>query len=335
MMIDEFRPAPQPHRRQVLAGLGTLAAAALGARQAAAELTPKVAIGKDGWLFSAWEDLRVTSLEKSRRVARIISTAVSLLRSAGIEAVICMTPMKARIYGEFLPPDFQPNPAFAGRYADLLQLWHRDGTLVPDLATFFLQQKAAQKELLYFKADIHWTPHGADLAGTEFARQINARHDLPASSQPGLQLGRYFDIRYDRNDLAQLLPPTEAARYPFQTIRLRRPAASKASLTDDDAADVVVLGNSYMDTDYTFPTVLSNQLNRPVGLLWKPGGGPFSILVDYLASPQFRQNRPRLIVWHVMEGNMEVMPDHTGMWGSGAMSEESFIGKVRTLAARR
>jgi alginate O-acetyltransferase complex protein AlgJ len=315
--------------------LATASIAWAGSRTAHAEMTPKVAIGKDGWLFSAWEDLRVTSIEKSRRVAQIISTAASLLRSGGIETVICMTPMKARIYSEFLPPDFQPNPAFAGRYSALLQDWRRDGILVPDLATYFLEQKTAQREVLYFKADIHWTPSGADLAGIEFAKEITEKHILPPSAQPGLKLGPYFVTRYGQNDLARLLPESEFSKYPFQNMRLRRPVVSKTALTEDDQADVMVLGNSYMQADYTFPTVLSNQLNRPVGLLWKPGGGPFSILVDYLNSPQFRQSRPRLLVWHVMEGNMEIMPDHVGMWGPGAMPAETFLSQVRTLVARR
>ncbi len=315
-----------------------LAAASMawaGTRPAFAEVTPKVVIGKDGWLFAAWEDLRVTSLEKSRRVAQIISTAVSLLREHGVETVICMTPMKARIYSEFLPPDFQPNPAFAGRYNAVVQEWRRDGTLVPDLASYFLAQKTAQHEVLYFKADIHWTPSGADLAGIEFAKEINDKHILHPSPRPGLKLGPYFVTRYAQNDLARLLPEAEFSKYPFQNMRLRRPEASKTALTDDDSADVMVLGNSYMQADYTFPTVLSNQLNRPVGLLWKPGGGPFSILVDYLSSPQFRQNRPKLLVWHVMEGNMEILPDHAGMWGPGAMPTETFLSQVRTLVPRR
>lgn len=321
-------------RRAVLAA-GSASLLGSAHRAAHAEVTEKVAIGRDGWLFSAWEDLRVTSIEKSRRVAQVISTAAGLLREHGIETVICMTPMKARIYPEFLPPDFQPNAAFAGRYNTLIQDWRRNEMLVPDLATFFLAEKTAQKELLYFKADIHWTPSAADLAGTEFAKEINARRILPPSPQPGLKLGPYFVTRYGQNDLARLLPAAEFSKYPFQSMRLRRPVASKASLTEDDRSDVMVLGNSYMQADYTFPTVLSNQLNRPVGLLWKPGGGPFSILVDYLSSPQFIKSRPRMIVWHVMEGNMEIMPDHKGMWGTGAMSSDTFISKVRTLAARR
>jgi alginate O-acetyltransferase complex protein AlgJ len=312
-------------RRTALAG----AAGFVLSQPARAELTPKVAIGKEGWLFPAWEDLRRTSLARSRQIGDVVSIAASLLRKAGIETVVLMTPMKARIYGEFLPDDFQPNADWARRYDQLAEDWRRGDIVVPDLAAFFTAKRKAQPELLYFKADIHWTPLAADLAAIETARLIRERKWLAKSDKPGLKLGAPFTMKYANNDLAALLPPAETGKYPFQTIRLRRPIAAKAGLLDDEAGDVVVLGNSYMQTDYTFPTVLSNQLERPVSLLWKPARSPYAMMLDYLQGPLAKQTKPRVIVWHMMEGNMELAPDDTGFWNSGAMTASAFHSQLR------
>lgn len=317
-------------RRSVLLG----AAATTVTNQASAELTPKVAIGKDGWMFPAWEDLRHTSLQRSRQIGDIVSVASSILRQAGIETVVVMTPMKARIYGDFLPPEFQPNADWQRRYAQISEDWRKAGILVPDLVAYFTTQRTAQSEALYFKADIHWTPTGADLAAQEVARQIKEKRLLGPSPKPGLKLGPYFVTRYGQNDLARLLPEAEFKNYPFQNMRLRRPAGKANTLLDDDAGDVAVLGNSYMLADYTFPTVLSNQLDRPVSLMAKVARSPYALLLDYLDSPAFRQMRAKVIVWHMMEGNMEVAPDNAPFWNSGAMSAVEFHGKLRQLVAR-
>lgn len=313
-------------RRSALGG----AALCISGR-AFAKLTPTLAIGQDGWIFPAWEDVRHVSLAKSRKAGDLVATAAAALRKANIETCLLLTPMKARIYGEFLPPDFKPNGDFQPRYAQLVDDWRRAGLIVPDLATVFAAERHRRSEPLFFKADLHWTTTGAELGGIEAARAIGERHFLPPSAQPGTRLGPYAVMTYAQNDLARQLPETEFGKIPFETTRYRAPVNGRLDAPMDAAADVAVVGNAFVHPGYTFPTVLSNQLNRPVTAWVKTGRSPYALLLDYLASAAFRKQRARVVVWHLMEGVMDLPPDFTDFWQTGSMSQAIFLSELRKL----
>lgn len=304
------------------------------ARPAYAEMTPTLALGKSGWIFPAWEDVRHVNLAKARKAGDLITTAAGVLRKAGIETCILVTPMKARIYGEFLPDEFQPNADCQARYGQLVTDWRKAGLIVPDLAALFLAQRKQQPEPLYFKADLHWTTTGADLAAIEVAREIKDRHVLPPSAKPGVRLGPYATMPYAQNDLARQLPDAQFRKFPFENTRYRIPANGKLGTPMVEAADVAVIGNAFVDPGYTFPTVLSNQLNRPVTTWVKTGRSPYALLLDYLASPAFHQERARVVVWHFMEGVMDLPPDFTDFWQTGIMPPAKFLGDLQSLIVR-
>ncbi len=326
-------------RRRLLGGLGAAALGlpALAPTTAQAQVAGNVVIGKDGWLFPAWDDVRRVDLAKTRRVAQFVNSAIQTMKLAGIEVVVSLTPTKARVYPEFLPEGFRSTPDADRRYALVLEELRRQGTLVPDLATLFATMRRSQPaEQIYFKADIHWTPMGAEPAATETAREIKARVQLPAAPRPGTRLGPPVTMRYEKNDLAAELPVAEQRRYPFEPFRVRQVVTQgQAALVEDDSADVTVVGNSFMQVGYGFPPMLSNQLARPVALAVKIGRvGPYRTLLDYLASPGFRSQRPKVLVWHFLEGNMEIMPDHTGTWAGAAMAPNAFMTELRNRVAR-
>jgi alginate O-acetyltransferase complex protein AlgJ len=101
-------------------------------------------------------------------------------------------------------------------------------------------------------------------------------------------------------------------------------------MIEDDTADVVVIGNSYMQPKYNFAPALSNQLNRPVSLVWKVHlVGPYKTLLTYLGSESFRQHRPRAIVWNFHEVDMEPMTNSRAAWPQDAMTDEAFLADVR------
>jgi len=297
----------------------------------------QVVIGRDGWLFGAWENVRQVDLRKTREVCRYISQSVQVIQEAGIKVALCVTPMKARVYREFLPADFQFSTEADQRYGVVMEELQRSRALMIDHATQFAQLRRSQRDALFFKADIHWTPIGGAAAATELGKLVQSQGGLPAPTRPGTRLGDYISMRYERNDLVEMLPADQQRRFPFENFRVRRivGAPQGVGLIDEDNADVVVAGNSFMQTGFGFPPSFSNQINRPVSLAVKVGRfGPYNTLLDYLRSQMFRQTRPALIVWHFLEGNMEVMPDHTGYWGSAAMSARSFSDELRRLVRR-
>jgi len=312
-----------------------LSGAALAA-PALAEIRGDVVIGRDGWLFAAWEDVRAGNLAGVRRVGGLISEAIGILKQGGIELGIVLVPMRARIYREFLPDNFRMGAEAEQRYATLLAEWRRAGALMPDLATAFAGLRTRERDPIFFKQDNHWRPPAAYLAAEEMARAA-APARLPASSRPGTRLGDWVNFTQATADLAALLPQAERARFPMERYRIRAvPPAVGSLLGDDDAgSDVALAGNSFTMPLFGFTPALSAALGRPISLFMRAGNfGHWKMLTEYLSGPIFRNTRPRLLIWQLLEGNMEHMPDQRGYFGANAMAAAEFLRVVRQAAAR-
>ena len=250
---------------------------------------------------------------------------------------LCITPTKARIYQEFLPADFQPNADATARYGVLMEELARSQAFMVDHATQLAALRRTSRDPLFFKADIHWTPAGGAAAATDLAKLVKDRAGLPAPRRAGTRLGDFISMRYESNDLAGMLPQAQRGRFPYEQFRVRRivGAPQGVGLIEEDGADSVVVGNSFMQTGFGFPPMFSNQLARPVSLAVQVGRfGPYTTLLNYLKSDLFRNERPNLLVWHFLEGNMEIMPDHSGYWGSSAMPARQFTEELRRLVRR-
>ena len=246
--------------------------------------------------------------------------------------VISFTPAKSRVYREYLPADFKWSPDAEKRYAVALEELRKPGTLVPDQATMFNAAHAqAPAQPLFFKADTHWVAAGAEKAAMLVASSIKEKLHLPPSSKPGTKLGAPTTVTQERNDLAALLPAADQARYPFQSYVVRQPVdAGAGGLLDDDTADTIVIGNSFMQPIYAFSNVVSEQLNRPVSLLWKVHQfSPYYNMVNFVRSDTFKKARPKLIIWNFAEVDMETPSNNPGAWGQTAMPPATFMTDLR------
>jgi alginate O-acetyltransferase complex protein AlgJ len=320
-------------RRALFGGVAGCALGALAPRHANAAIVGLVVVGKNDWLFPIWDEVRSVDPQKIHKVTSVINEAVGVLKKSGTEVVISLTPAKSRVYREFLPDDFRFSADADKRYALALDDLRRPGTLVPDLATVLINaRKANPTEDIFFKTDTHWTPSGSEPAGMEIARAINERLRLPPSATPGANLGDYAKMIQAKNDLAELLPPADKAKYPAQPYKVRRvlPAAGQQALLEDDAADTVLIGNSYTQPKYGFSAVISKQLNRPVALVWKVHQfGPYHTMLEYVNSAAFKQRRPKLIIWDFEETDMEAASDRSDVWGQNAMPPANFLAGLR------
>ena len=128
------------------------------------------------------------------------------------------------------------------------------------------------------------------------------------------------------------MPPADAAKYKLESYPLRAVlgGAGSNALLEDDAADVVVIGNSYMQPRFGFASMLSNQLNRPVTLVWKVHQyGPYQTLLSYFGSESFRRKRPNVIVWNFHETDMIIPSDRKDGWGQNVIAPQAFLDGVR------
>jgi len=312
-------------RRTLLAaGAAGLAAPGIARAQTAASLA---VVGKDGWLFPVWDRLTEEEGTQVRPAVQVISRAIGVLKAARIEVAVILIPSKARTYRQFLPDNMRVSAGVDRRYAAVQAELRQAGALAPDLDTPFRARAASTQ--LFFKSDTHWTPMGAELAAVETAKAVGPV--LPASTRPGLQVSAPINKIAPRGDLVRNLPEAQRASYgpePFQ-VREVVAAGGQNALIADDSTDVTIVGNSYMEPKYGFQPVFSNQISRPVSLFWKPNNvGPYAILLQYLASPAFRQQRPRMITWTHLEVDLAAGPSSSG-WGQSSMAPDKFISDLR------
>lgn len=290
-----------------------------------------VAIGKDGWLFPIWDEVRRVDLKRIKPVVDVVAQAVEIMKKANIQIVFALTPVKSRVYQDMLPVDFKFSPDPERRYTESLTQLRALGTLVPDLFIPLADLRKAQPaQPLFFKADTHWNATGAEAAATAMAKEMKDKLKLPASAAAGTKLGAATTMTQEKNDLAALLPPADAAKYQLETYPLRAVQPSAGGLLDDEAADVVVIGNSYMQPRFGFSAMLSNQLNRPVQLVWKVHQyGPYQTLLSYFASDAFKRKKPAVIVWNFHETDMIIPSDRKDGWGQNVIAPAAFLDAVR------
>lgn len=323
---------PRHLKRRML--IGAAALATLAAPAVRAERINGVIIGRDGWLFAPWDPPSLLDVAKVRRVCALVAEVGTILRRGGVELAISVPPARSRVYRDVLPTDVRIVPAIEGRYALALRELRAANLAVPDYAALFSRLRQAQPDrLLFFKADSHWTPEGAEGAAVEMASALAGRVRLPPSSRPGAALTEPEPMRHV-GDLAALLPSANRARYPAEPFNVRQPGVvtgtTLVSLTNEETADVVVVGSSYMHPRYGFSHRLSHELRRPVGLTWAVHqNGPWKTLLLQLGSDAFRRARPKAIVWNILEFDLESMPDRADIWRANAMQPANFIAEVR------
>jgi alginate O-acetyltransferase complex protein AlgJ len=318
-------------RRHVLAGVTAAAALAGSHGIAAAAVYRFVVIGKDGWLFPIWDSLHYIDQAMIKTVTALVTTTVAILKRAGIETVVMMTPAKARIYQEFLPSDQRMARDVEPRYRIMLDALRQSGAIVPDIAALLTNYRRSQPaDLLFFKFDTHWTPLAAAVAASDVAKQILSKIPLPSSPTPGTQLGPPVMLEDPSGDLANLLQPAVAAKYPPESYRTWKVVEADSGLLDDDAADIAAVGNSYLHPRWNFAPVLSNQLGRPVALVWKVHSfGPYATLLSYLNGDVFKKQRPKVLVWDLHEIDLQTSPTDPDIWGQNAMAPAVFLSSLQ------
>ncbi len=300
----------------------------------AATVIKGTVIGKNGWLYLVWDDPREADAQRMRNVTNVITAAVGILNGAKVDVVIALTPAKARVYPEFLPDDFGFSPQAEKRYASALAVLRQSGALAPDLATFFAALRKSQPGSdIFFKGDTHWTAFGAESAAAEIGKRMGESLRLPPSAQSAPRLGPAVTQAHTANDLIMNLPPPERAQHPDESFAVHLPLAAqgRSALVEDDHADVVVIGNSYMQPKYNFAPALASQLDRPVSLFWKfHTVGPYRTMLNYLGGDAYKRQRPKAIVWNFHEVDMELPIDSASAWPQDAMTDDVFLGQVRS-----
>ncbi|AJC23110.2 alginate O-acetyltransferase AlgX-related protein [Pandoraea pulmonicola] len=291
---------------------------AMGAAQAQ-DASTLIIRGKDNWLFPGWGSLTQVDTRGIDANTALVREARDALAAKNIKLEVLLLPDKSLFYQDKLPDGKVMSPEVKARYKTIL------GKLqAADISTFddevILRRIKDSGQDVYYRTDQHWTQVAADATAQATADMI--RKDVPTlSGKPGTGMplgGMVNDRRY--GDLADLfLTADERKKIGREIFTVRRPSEGQ-DLLDDAPAPVHITGHSMMQPYFGFPQKLSNLLDRPVSVNWKPGNvGQWVMLLEYLESPAFKQTKPQVLVWQIFEPAYSQGPDAAGLWDNASI----------------
>ena len=140
---------------------------------------PEVLLGREGWLYftqeSALDDyLKAIPLDANgiATMVRIQTERKNWLTARGIAYVVVLSPDKATIYPEYMPPGIVPLGTVS-RLDQIIGPLRQAGVDVLDLREPLARAKAEHPA--YFKTDTHWNSWGAFRAAAALVAAVDGR----------------------------------------------------------------------------------------------------------------------------------------------------------------
>lgn len=262
---------------------------------------PQVRVGCDGWLFlneelRPWPD---AAANERARIEGIIRTA-RRLEAEGIAVVLAVTPDKARVHAEHLCGNAYAAESL-DRHAEAVAALRGAGLRLVEWLPVL--QRATAEGPVYYRTDTHWNQRGAELAARALAA---AAQDAPIRREDGIATVEAAEDTAYAGDLLRLMGLDRAPdwlrpapdRQRARTTRV--PEATGGLLDDAPAPEVVLLGSSY-SLNGNFHGALQEALRARVLNYGRAGGGVTGGARDYFGSPAWREARPKLVVWEILE----------------------------------
>jgi len=270
-----------------------------------------VEIGLQGWLFST-EELKAYQPEDDYTLSNFnkIKSISERLSQQNIELVVALVPSKARIYESRLNHQ-QPSSDALQRYqlfSDWLQAENIHWT---GFKGTFLAAKSQQA--VFFRTDTHWTPNGAKLAAKQLGHYIE-RLDKSLLGNSQLFTTTSLESETHEGDLMSFIPIRDY--FPWlgpQPDSFKPQVTSKSDnkVTNDtegllfDAPqtfNITLVGTSYSANErWNFVGALQQQLGQGILNYAEEGHGPIKPMEKYLASDDYKDSPPKLIIWEFPE----------------------------------
>lgn len=296
----------------------SLAALCAGLAAAPSAHAQAVLAGQDAWLFYGHDNMTDAGQNSITQSVDLMKLASSALQAKDIGLIILVAPMKARFYEDKLPASTQIAAGVKDRYTRIINGLDGAGLLAPNL-TPILKKVQQGEQTAFLQKDSHWTAWSAEAVAAETAKIISGKWKLQGEAGSGQKLGPWTKERHF-SDFAQLMTADQRKKVGPQIYVVRTAGAQSNGLLDTQKAPVHVIGNSFVQPYLGFTQALSADLDRPVGLTWKYGNfGPWSVFLDYLESPEFKQAPPQVIVWQLNETQMLYGPDASGQWDASSL----------------
>lgn len=308
--LDSVYRKSLPHRDPAIGVIGALRYLTVG------EGRTGVVAGSDGWLYTA-EEIRPVPKDLALPLDRIAEVRDQLAK-VGAKLVIVPVPGKLDVHVAHSDPETAAG--IVTLYDDFLAgLQARD---VPVFDARAVLRAEAQEGLAYFRTDTHWTPAGAravaqGLAGSDLLTQgtmVFAVTEVTVDQFTGDL------VTYVTNDgLAPLLGLPPEVVTPYTAAAASSGTGEVDIFADTDAGATLLIGTSYSaNPAWSFAEALKLALGRDVLNLAVEGQGPVQPMLDYLASADFRDAPPELVIW---EFPARYLSDPT-IWGDQGPAEQ-------------
>lgn len=261
----------------------------------------KIIIGKEGWYFRSSQDL-TTKFKISDDNLALFKQLAKVLKERDVDLVIAYPPTRGIAAANYLPDDVEDyNPAEATQmYSDLIKTMNADGI---NFAGVPAPKSGAG---FFYKADLHWTSEGAlDMAQAvaETAKNLPSYQELKKTEFRNEALPDAPDEQKFAEPLqgiCNLSPEIEMATL-NKTVAVKETSNSE-DLFSSDFPQVVLVGTSNSnrdDNDMNFSGRLKEALSADVYNAAVAGGGLEDAMLSYLASKEYKENPPKLIVWEI------------------------------------
>lgn len=299
--LDSVYRQSLPHRELSIGMIGAMRYLALG------EGRKGVVTGRDGWLYTA-EEVRSPPVTLAQPLDRI-AVVRDRLASAGARLVIIPVPGKLDVHVAHSDPETAVG--ITQLYDRFLAGLAQRGVGVLD-ARAVLREEAAQRPA-FFRTDTHWTPAAAKAV----ARALGASGLVT----PGSTSFAVASVAVDRftGDLVSFVTDDQLA--PLVGLMPETATPYIVEAQGDAGADIfagvaagatLLIGTSYSaDPAWSFAEALKLALHQDVLNLAVEGQGPVRPMLDYLASTEFRDAPPALVIW---EFPVRYLTDST-IWG--------------------
>jgi alginate biosynthesis protein AlgX len=258
--------------------------------------------GQDNWLFRTDVDL-MTNFDVPPQGVAQLKRLNEALKAKGVQLVIVYQPTRGLVHPNRLTPAERARfnyEAAQASYKRTLADFHRLGIVAPDLSPL-LNEPVDTDHPYFFMGDHHWTPFGAERTAKLVAAELMkmpVMQDIPEAkfvTRPDGVLGKHGTLQ---KAALQICGTGYGDQYVQRfTTEPANVASGDDLFGDDSTAQIVLIGTSNSGEALNFNGFLQQNLSRKIENQSVIGGGLDGSMVQYLASDEFRQHPPKVIIW--------------------------------------
>lgn len=264
--------------------------------------------GKDGVFFRTFADLRLQHPMDQRTIA-MLGRLTKALADNGTTLVYVTIPSKSQAMAEFLPAraaDYGYDADIAEAiYTDIIDRMSDVSIVAPDIMTAL--QNVDGEAWAFFGSDFHWTSDGARAAAKAIADAMKADPayaEVTPQAYESKPLGKQVAFSGMRRTLQSFctdaLAQTETMAYKTTPVKSAEGTSGAMDIFagSGEAQPAVLVGTSFSDSSINnFSGFLTEYSGLDIVNYAITGGNQFGAMTSYLTSDEFRESRPRFLIW--------------------------------------